>query len=69
MTVFVDRLQSLDGKTSGAIARLDMTREQRSADGSLLVRNQTRIDLDPVCIERSHSILDVFIRLLSPTSQ
>lgn len=69
MTVFVDRLQSPDGMTSSAIARLAMTREQRSADGSLLARNQTRIDLEPVCIEQSDGVLDAFIRLLSPASQ
>jgi hypothetical protein len=69
MTVSVERLESLDGKTRSAIARLDMTRERRYAHGSLLVRNQPRIDLEPIWIEKSDGILDVFTRLLWPARQ
>ncbi|MGE8165979.1 hypothetical protein ACQKRQ_38290 [Paraburkholderia sp. NPDC080076] len=66
MTVSVERLESLDGKTRNAIARLDITQERGYAHGSLLMRNQPRIDLEPVWIEQSNGILDVFTRLLWP---
>jgi len=69
MTVSVENLESLDGKTYSAIARLDMTRERQYAHGSLLVRNQPRIDLEPVWIEQPDGVLDVFARLQWPARQ
>jgi hypothetical protein len=69
MTVSVESLESLDGKTSSPIARLDMTRERRYADGSLFVINQPRIDLEPVWIEQLDGVLDAFTRLHRPARQ
>jgi hypothetical protein len=69
MTVSVESLESLEGKTSSTIARLDMTRERRYAHASLLVRNQPRIDLEPVWIEQPDGVLDVFTRLQWPARQ
>ena len=69
MTVSVESLESLDGRTRSAIARLDMTRERRYAHGSLFVRNQPRIDLEPVWIEQPDGVLDVFTRLHWPARQ
>jgi hypothetical protein len=47
------------------IARLDMVRDEERVSGSLLAVRQPRIDLDPVKIEPSDGVLDVFLRLLA----
>jgi hypothetical protein len=65
MTVCVEQLNSVDDHIGQLIARLDLTREENRAFGSLLVANQPRIDLDPVDIDPSDGILEVFLRLIS----
>ena len=65
MTVCVEQMNPADDNAGDLIARLDLTREENRAFGSLLVADQPRIDLEPVDIDPSDGILDVFLRLIS----
>lgn len=64
MTVCVEQLYSIESNFGKVIARLDLAIEGTRAQGSLLVTNQPRIDLDPVVMKRSDGVLDVLVRLL-----
>lgn len=65
LTVCVEQLDSADDNAGQLIARLDLTRKGNRAFASLLVANQPRIDIEPVDIDPSDGILDVFLRMLS----
>lgn len=65
MAIFVEQLDSVGSSAGQLIARLDLSTEGHRADGSLLVLNQPRIDVDPVDIKPSDGALDVFVRLMT----
>jgi hypothetical protein len=65
MTISIEELQFDGIAASRMIARLDMVRDEERVSGSLLAVRQPRIDLDPVKIEPSDGVLDVFLRLLA----
>ena len=64
ITIRIDRLKRVDGRSGEVLARLDILVNKGVAHASLLSRNQPRVDLEPVRIEEDDGVWEVLMRFL-----